>query len=126
MATIQSAGGIAKLAVLPGHAGTLQAVGSKLKVISEHAILSIQPGREDEFEAAIAKAPALFAQVDGCHGIELRRCIENPSTYQIILGWDDVEAHTERFRGSPQFSEWRSLVGEFFASPPTVQHYRVV
>lgn len=95
-------------------------------MIFEHAILSIQPGREDEFESAFAKAPELFARVEGCHGIELRRCIEEPSTYQIILGWDDLEAHTVRFRESPHFTEWRGLVGEYFASPPAVQHYRIV
>jgi heme-degrading monooxygenase HmoA len=95
-------------------------------MIYEHAILSIQSGREDEFESAFAAAPAIFARADGCHGAELRRSIEQPSQYELIVGWDDVETHTERFRGSPLFSEWRGLVGEFFATPPTLLHYRTV
>jgi heme-degrading monooxygenase HmoA len=95
-------------------------------MIFEHAILSIAPGREDEFESAFAGAPAIFARADGCHGIELRRSIEEPSRYEVIVGWDTVEAHNEGFRGSPLFSEWRGLVGEFFAAPPAMQHYRIV
>jgi heme-degrading monooxygenase HmoA len=95
-------------------------------VIFEHAIVSIDPGRAEEFESAFAQAPALFARAAGCHGAELRRCIEDPSQYELLVGWDDVEAHTEGFRGSPLFTEWRNLVGGFFTSPPTVKHYRVV
>ena len=95
-------------------------------MIVEHATLPIQPGREAEFETAFAGARALFARVDGCHDVELRRCIEDPSRYVLLVGWDDVEAHTVGFRGSPQFPEWRALVGDFFAEPPTVEHYRTV
>lgn len=95
-------------------------------MIFEHAILLVEPGREDEFESAFAGAPAILGRAEGCHGAELRRCIEEPGQYELIVGWDDVEAHTERFRGSPLFSEWRGLVGEFFAAPPVVKHYSVV
>jgi heme-degrading monooxygenase HmoA len=95
-------------------------------MIFEHAILPIHPGREDEFESAFAAAPAIFARAASCHGVELRRCIEEPTQYELIVSWDDVEAHTVRFRESPLFSEWRGLVGEFFAAPPTMQHYRLV
>jgi heme-degrading monooxygenase HmoA len=94
-------------------------------MVFEHAILSIHPGREAQFESVFTDAPAIFARADGCHGIELRRCIEVPSQYEAIVGWDDVETH-DRFRGSPLFSEWRGLVGQCFAAPPAVQHYRIV
>lgn len=95
-------------------------------MIFEHAILMVEPGREQEFEAAFAAAPDVFAQAEGCHGAELRRCVETPSRYVLIVGWDTVEAHTEGFRGSPLFTAWREIVGGFFASPPEVEHYSVV
>jgi heme-degrading monooxygenase HmoA len=96
-------------------------------MIYEHAILEIESGREAEFEAAFERAPAaIFAQARGCHGAELRRCIERPSRYELLVGWDDVAAHTEGFRESELFKEWRALVGGFFAAPPTVEHYEVI
>lgn len=95
-------------------------------MIFEHAILEIEPGREAEFEAAFERAPAIFAQVDGCHGAELRRCIERPNRYELLVGWDDVAAHTEGFRQSELFTQWRALVGEYFAAPPAVEHYEAI
>lgn len=95
-------------------------------MIFEHAVLMIEPGRESEFEAAFAAAPEVFARADGCHGAELRRCTETPSRYVVIVGWDSVEAHTVGFRESPLFTEWRGIVGGFFASPPAVEHYSPV
>ena len=95
-------------------------------MIFEHAILSIQHGREEAFEAAFANAPAIFARAKGCHDVQLRRCIEEPSLYELLIGWDDVEAHTVVFRETGLWAEWRALVGEYFATPPSVGHYRVV
>ncbi|HVW48494.1 MAG TPA: antibiotic biosynthesis monooxygenase [Solirubrobacterales bacterium] len=92
-------------------------------MIVEHATLEIEPGREADFEAAFAAAPAIFAAVPGCHEVELRRCIENPGRYLLFVEWDDVEAHTVGFRQSPLFADWRALVGDFFAAPPAVEHY---
>jgi hypothetical protein len=37
-----------------------------------------------------------------------------------------VEDHTVHFRGSPDFQEWRKLVGHCFASPPAVEHVEKV
>lgn len=95
-------------------------------MIYEHAIVSIRDGAEDDFEAAFRRAPALFARVPGCHGAQLRRCIESPRKYELLIGWDDVDAHMVGFRGSPLFGEWRALVGDYFTEPPAVQHYTVV
>ncbi len=94
-------------------------------MIYEHAVLAIQPGRERGFEAAFARAPAIFARVPGFHGIELRRCIEERSSYLVLVVWDDVDAHMG-FRESPLFAEWRAIVGDFFAEPPAVHHYETV
>ena len=94
-------------------------------MVYEHAVLTITPGGESEFEAAFARAPAVFARVPGSHDVELQRCVEERSRYLVLLGWDDVEAHMA-FRESPLFAEWRGIVGDFFAEPPVVHHYEVV
>lgn len=36
--------------------------------------------------------------------------------------WETIESHTVGFRQSPEFAEWRAIVGSFFASPPKVEH----
>lgn len=92
-------------------------------MIYEQAILSIVPGKESAFERAFAHAPAISERADGCHGVELVRCVEDPCRYELLVMWDSVDDHTVGFRESPLFHEWRGLVGEFFAAPPVVEHF---
>jgi hypothetical protein len=40
--------------------------------------------------------------------------------------WETLENHTVDFRGSENFAEWRGLVGQYFASPPEVEHTKKV
>ena len=87
-------------------------------MICEHALITVTPGNADAFEAAFARAPAIFAQAGGCHGVELRRCLEEDH-YLLIARWETLEDHTVGFRESPLFTQWRELVGPFFAEPPS-------
>ena len=43
--------------------------------------------------------------------MELQRSIELPHRYRLFVKWDSVENHTDDFRGSTDFAEWRKLVG---------------
>jgi heme-degrading monooxygenase HmoA len=95
-------------------------------MILEIAQIDVKPGLEAEFEANVGKAAPLFARAKGCHGMELQRSIERPERYRLIVTWQTVEDHTVHFRGSPDFQEWRRLVGHCFASPPEVEHTRQV
>jgi len=90
--------------------------------VLEIAEIDVVEGREDEFERAVARAVPLFERARGCTGLDLHRSIENPSRYRLVVSWDAVEDHTVGFRGSEDFTAWRALVGEFFASPPRVEH----
>lgn len=91
-------------------------------MILEIATLDIMPGKEAAFEAGVAHARALFARAKGCRGMALRRTVENPSTYLLLVEWDRLEDHTVGFRNSEDFPRWRELVGGFFATPPVVVH----
>lgn len=94
-------------------------------MIYEHAIFSISPGTEADFEAAFVKGREVIL-AGGALSAELSRCAEEPSRYLLRAAWESVEAHNEGFRKSPAFSEWRSHVGPYFAAPPDVTHYEVV
>jgi heme-degrading monooxygenase HmoA len=93
-------------------------------MILEIAQIDVKPGMEAEFEAGVAKAAALFQRAKGCAAMELQRSIEKPSRYRLMVRWETLENHTEDFRGSPDFQEWRNLVSHCFERPPEVEHTR--
>lgn len=95
-------------------------------MIIEWVSVHIKPGTAAEFEAAVAKArDEILRHVPGCLGIELGAAIEEPNLYGVLIRWETLEAHTEGFRNSPAFQEWRALAGPFFAEPPEVMHYTI-
>jgi heme-degrading monooxygenase HmoA len=95
-------------------------------VITEHAILDVRPGEEHEFEAAFAEAAPIIAGMPGFESLHLHRCIESPSRYLLIVAWRRLEDHTEGFRGSAGYEEWRRLLHRFYDPFPLVEHYRLV
>lgn len=48
--------------------------------------------------------------------------VETPGVYRLRVAWETIEDHMVGFRSSEDFQGWRSLVGGFFAAPPTVTH----
>jgi heme-degrading monooxygenase HmoA len=96
-------------------------------MILEIADIRINPERAEAFEASVSLAlETVFPKAKGFRGSEFKRGIESPNRYMLLLQWDTLENHTVDFRGSPLFGEWRALVGEFFAAPPSVEHFEVV
>ena len=84
------------------------------------------PGREAEFEAAMAAATPIIASMPGFLGMSLSRGVERPSVYLLLVQWERLEDHTEGFRESPEYQEWRRLLHHFYDPAPEVQHYRPV
>ena len=91
-------------------------------MITEIAMLTIDPARAAEFETAVAIAAPLFRAAKGCHGMALERVIEHPGQYRLVVGWENVEAHMRDFRESAAFGQWRALAGPFFIGPADVTH----
>jgi hypothetical protein len=44
----------------------------------------------------------------------------------LLVEWETLDDHLVGFRESERFSEWRSLIGPFFDSPPVVDHVEPV
>ncbi|MDR5698795.1 antibiotic biosynthesis monooxygenase family protein [Agromyces aerolatus] len=95
-------------------------------MILEHAVLPVVPGREAEFEAAFAEARGLIASTPGFIDLRLSRSIETPNEYLLLVHWDSVEAHEQRFRGSPEYGRWRELLHGFYEPFPVVSHFAEV
>jgi len=92
-------------------------------MILERALFSIKLGMAGEFAAAFAKARKLLEATPGFQRLEIRRGIEAPDTFILLVWWDNVEAHMKGFRGSPSILEWRALLSPFFAGAPQMEHY---
>ena len=96
-------------------------------MILEVADIRIAPGRQAEFDAAIERGVrTVIAQARGYGGFEVRKCVETPERYLLMIRWATLEDHTVGFRNGPLFPQWRAIVGPFFASPPLVEHFELL
>ena len=95
-------------------------------MILEIAQIDVKPGMEAEFETGVKKAAPIFKRAKGCKFMTLQRSHEMPQRYRLFVQWETLENHTVDFRGSENFTEWRGLVGQYFASPPDVEHTNTV
>jgi heme-degrading monooxygenase HmoA len=95
-------------------------------MILEHALLPVKPGQEADLESAFTQAKAIIADMPGFLGLTLSRCLERPNTYLLLVKWDRLVNHTEGFRDSPQYQEWRRLLHPFYEPFPVVEHFEQV
>ena len=95
-------------------------------MITEHAVLPVVPGREPEFIEAMERAKSIIAASPGFVSLRVERCMEQPSQFLLLVEWETLEDHTEGFRGSAAYEEWRSLLHHFYDPFPVVEHFEVV
>ena len=89
-------------------------------------MLDVRPGERRAFEAAFAEARAIIAAMPGFGGLRLQHCIERQDRYVLLVEWDRLEDHTEGFRESPEYEEWRRLLHHFYDPFPVVEHFEPV
>lgn len=92
-------------------------------MIVERALFNLKPGTAEDFKAAFPQARPHIAGSKGFQKCEMRQGIENPDSFLLIVWWDTLEDHTVGFRESDAFTQWRAILGPFFAAPPAVEHY---
>ena len=95
-------------------------------MILEVAILNVRRGQEAAFETAMRKARPLIEVTPGFVGIDLRRSVETPNRYLLLVSWRALEDHTIGFRQSHRYEQWRDLLHHFYDPFPTVEHYAEV
>lgn len=95
-------------------------------MITEHAILSVLPSQESDFEASFTEARALISSQPGFEKLSLLRSIESPNVYVLLVEWADVESHTLGFRQSTEYEQWKQLLHHFYDPFPTVEHFTAV
>jgi heme-degrading monooxygenase HmoA len=95
-------------------------------VITEHALLQVLPGREDEFVDAMERAKELIASSPGFVSLSVQRGMERPGCFLLLVEWETLEDHTEGFRGSAAYEEWGAALHHFYDPFPVVEHYEPV
>ena len=95
-------------------------------MVLEVASLQVRPGQASEFEETFKKAQPIIAAMKGYVSHELQRCLEVENRYLLLVRWKTIEDHTEVFRNSPQFPEWRRLLHHFYDPAPTINHFERV
>ena len=94
-------------------------------MVLEVAQVPVLDGHEAEFEAALRQAAdEVLPQAAGfvefqAHGW----CVERSNVYLFTIRWATLADHTEGFRGSDLFTQWRALIGPHFDGAPTVEHF---
>jgi heme-degrading monooxygenase HmoA len=94
-------------------------------MILEIATLQVKAGQEAAFEAALREASPIIARARGYITHQLQRCIETQGRYVLMVQWQTLEDHTQGFRGSADYQEWRARLHHFYDSA-LVEHYDTV
>jgi heme-degrading monooxygenase HmoA len=95
-------------------------------MVLEVAVLQIKPGQTAAFEDAFRDAHEIIKSMPGYVSHQVQRCVENPGQYILLVNWRSLKDHTEGFRGSVQYQEWKSKLHHFYDPFPRVEHYELV
>ena len=96
-------------------------------MILEIADIRVAPGKHEEFKEAIQHAlTTVMSRAAGMHGYKVNHCIESPERFVLQVFWGKLEDHTVTFRQGPLFTEWRAIIGQYFAQPPLVEHFTLI
>ena len=91
-------------------------------MILEHALLRVASEAAASFEDSMVRALPLIESAPGCGGGEVRRQIEDPQVYLLLVRWESLEAHMA-FRASDLFDAWRALTHPWYVETPSVTHF---
>lgn len=95
-------------------------------MITEVALLQIIKGKELAFEAAFKIAENIINKMPGYLQHELQKCLEDEYKYLLLVRWEKLEDHTEGFRKSAEYQDWKKLLHHFYDPFPIVEHFTMI
>jgi heme-degrading monooxygenase HmoA len=95
-------------------------------MILEVAILDIKSALLNEFESAFNEAQKIIQKQAGYISHQLQKCLENENRYILLVNWETVEEHTQGFRKSTDYQQWKNLLHHFYEPFPVVEHYSLI
>lgn len=92
-------------------------------MILEQAVLNVKPGQEAQFEHAFIRAQGIISAMTGYLSHELLCCVEQSNRYLLLVHWQTLEDHTDGFRKSGEYQDWKALLHHFYEPFPEVWHF---
>ena len=93
-------------------------------MIIEHVHLRIKPQQSEAFELAFQQAQQIIAPMPGLSTVQLLQKMDNLHAYILLIAWDKLEDHTEGFRQSEAYLQWKALLHHFYDPFPQVEYYQ--
>ena len=95
-------------------------------MITEIVLLYTREKENNLFKKAFGHAREIISKMEGYLEHELQKCIERENKYVLIVRWNTIEDHTEGFRKSEAYKEWKRLLHHFYNPFPVVEHYQKI
>lgn len=92
-------------------------------MVLEVALIDVQPGTAEQFEAAFHEVKHAVLESPGLLSLRMTHGLENPNRFVLLIEWESVDAHIQNFRETERYAIWRGGIGQYFANPPLVQHF---
>ena len=93
-------------------------------MIIEHVHLQIKADQSLEFEQAFQQAKEIIYPMSGLNAVQLIKNINDDHRYILMIFWDQLEDHTEGFRTSEGYQQWKTLLHPFYDPQPEVEYYQ--
>jgi len=95
-------------------------------MILEVAILDVKKNLEQEFEKSFNEAEKIIISMQGYISHQLSKCLEKSNRYILLVNWNTLEDHTEGFRKSSEYQQWKKLLHHYYEPFPEVEHYEYI
>jgi len=92
-------------------------------MITEIAILNIKQNQSEAFLKSFAIAEKIIASAKGYISHDLQKCMEQENKFLLLVKWRTLENHTEGFRKSEAYQDWKNLLHQYYDPFPEVEHY---
>lgn len=93
-------------------------------MILEVVILDVKSGEEKAFENSFNEAQDIISSMNGYISHKLQHCIEQDSQCILLVRWETLQDHTNGFRNSPKYQQWKAMLHHFYDPFPSVEHYQ--
>jgi heme-degrading monooxygenase HmoA len=90
-------------------------------MVTELAILNIDPAKAEEFEKTYQDVVHILRKQPGYLNDKLMRAIERPEEYVFLIEWGSVSDH-ERFIDSSEYPSLNDRLGDF-VKDASIAHY---
>ena len=92
-------------------------------MILQPAVLLVTRGTPAYYTDPFDRPRVIFEAATGYNSRRLLPGVVAETRYLLLVEWEHLEDHTEGFRGSPAYEEWKTLLHHFYDPFPEVDHY---